>query len=237
MEPLYQQVIDTAEPILGLEVSGTNAAQPGVVRTWLSSYYPLKGEDDRVLGVNVVVQEITDLKRRQTERQQAETALRQSEERYRSLFNSIDEGFCVIELLFDSTGKANNYRFLEVNPVFEQQTGFEQAVGKTMREIVPDLEDSWYEIYGKVALTGEPIRFENAAEAINRWFDVYAFRVEGPEQHKVAVLFNDISDRKRTEEELRQKNAILSVINEALPTPIYVERSSRANCLRQSRHA
>ncbi|MBW4443239.1 MAG: PAS domain-containing protein [Plectolyngbya sp. WJT66-NPBG17] len=223
LEPIYQKVIDSAQPIINLEVSGTNPAQPGVMRTWLSSYYPLKDENDRVLGVNVVVQEITEFKQREAERKQSEAALQRSEERYRSLFDSIDEGFCVLEMMFDQTGKANNYRFLEVNPIFEQQTGFNQATGKLVSEFIPDLEPSWYEIYGNVALTGEPIRFENAAEAIDRWFDVYAFRVEEPEKRKVAILFRDITDRKRTEEELRQKNAILSVINEAAPTPIFVK--------------
>ncbi|MEP0919117.1 PAS domain-containing protein [Leptolyngbya sp. DQ-M1] len=223
LEPIYRQVIETEKPILNLEVSGMNPAQPGVLRTWLSSFYPLKSEDDHVLGVNVVVQEITALKQRETERKQAEEALRQSEERYRSLFNSIDEGFAVIELLFDDADKAIDYRFVEVNPIFEQQAGLKNAVGKTIREFVPDLESHWFEIYGRVALTGEPVRFENGSESMNRWFDVYAFRVEEPEKRKVAILFRDVTDRKRTEKELRQKNAILNVINAAAPTPIFVK--------------
>ena len=223
INPLYQQVIETGKPTLNLEVSGTNPAQPGVMRTWLSSYYPLKDKDDRTLGVNVVVQEITEIKRHDAERQEAADALHRSEERYRSLFNSIDEGFCVIEVLFDRSGAAIDYRFLEVNPIFEQQTGLKEPVGKTMRDFVPDFETDWYEIYGNVVQTGEPIRFENYTEAMDRWFDVYAFRIEEPEKHKVAVLFSDITDRKRTEAELRQKNAILNVINEAVPTPIYVK--------------
>ncbi|MBD1846030.1 PAS domain-containing protein [Cyanobacteria bacterium FACHB-63] len=223
LEPIYRQAIETEKPILNLEVSGMNQAQPGVLRTWLSSFYPLKSEDNRVLGVNVVVQEITELKQREAERKQAEEALRQSEERYRSLFTSIDEGFAVIQLLFDDAEKAIDYRFLEVNPIFEQQTGLKNAVGKTARELVPDLEGHWFEIYGRVALTGEPVRFENSSESLNRWFDVYAFRVEEPEKRKVAILFRDVTDRRRTEKELRQKNAILDVINAAVPTPIFVK--------------
>ncbi|HTL88408.1 MAG TPA: PAS domain-containing protein [Leptolyngbya sp.] len=174
-------------------------------------------------GLAVYFQDVTKAKRQDIERQEAAAALSRSENRYRSLFNSIDEGFCVIEALFDATGKAIDYRFIETNPVFEQQTGFKQALGKTIRELVPDIEPYWYENYGEVALTGEPIRFENAAEPMNRWFDVYAFRIEEPEKRRVAVLFRDITDRKRTEEELRQKNAILSVINEASPLPIFVK--------------
>ncbi|MEP0769162.1 ATP-binding protein [Trichocoleus sp. ST-U1] len=139
-----------------------------------------------------------------TERKQAEVALRQSEERYRTLFESIDEGFCLIEMQFDANNKPIDYRFLETNPAFGKQTGLEQAAGKTARQLIPNLEKHWYEIYGKVALTGESIRFENGSQVMNRWFDVYAFRVGQPESRKVAVLFKDISDRKRSEIEREQ---------------------------------
>ena len=73
-----------------------------------------------------------------TERRRAEESLRRSEERYRRLFDSIDEGFCVIEMFFDEAGSPTDYRFLEVNPAFEQQTGLVRAVGRTIREMVPD---------------------------------------------------------------------------------------------------
>ncbi|MFP4100991.1 PAS domain S-box protein [Coleofasciculus sp.] len=139
-----------------------------------------------------------------SDRKQAEVALRRSEERYRTLFESIDEGFCVIKMLFDQQDRPLDYRFLEVNPMFEQQTGLKQAEGKTARQLIPNLEDYWFEIYGKVALTGEPVRFENGSEPMNRWFDVYAFRVGEPEQRNVAILFKDISDRKQAEEALKE---------------------------------
>ena len=90
-----------------------------------------------------------------TEHKRAEQALRDSEERYRTLFNSINEGFCVIEVLFDEAGDPVDYRFVEVNPSFEKQTGMMGATGKRVRELIPDVEASWYEIYGNVALTGE----------------------------------------------------------------------------------
>ncbi|MEG4212802.1 PAS domain-containing protein [Microcoleus sp. S13_B4] len=139
-----------------------------------------------------------------TEQIQTAATLRQSEERYRTLFESIDEGFCIIEMLFDENDKPIDYYFLEVNPIFEQQTGLQQAVGKTVRQLVPDLEDYWIQIYGQVALTGEPTRFENGSEAMNRWFDVYACRMGEPETRKVAIVFKDISDRKLSEEILRR---------------------------------
>ncbi len=139
-----------------------------------------------------------------TEQIQTAATLRQSEERYRTLFESIDEGFCIIEVLFDENDTPIDYRFLEINPTFEQQTGLQQAVGKTARQLVPDLEDHWIQIYGQVAITGEPTRFENGSEPMNRWFDVYACRMGEPEARKVAVVFKDISERKRAEEILRR---------------------------------
>jgi PAS domain S-box-containing protein len=148
-------------------------------------------------------------------------ALRESEERYRNLFNSIDEGFCVIEVIFDENDKAVDYRFLEVNPTFQQQTGLENALGKRMRELAPNHEEYWFETYGKVALTGKAIRFENGARALNRWFDLYAFRIGNAESRKVAVLFKDVTERKREEEE---RESLLKTAQEARRT---AEEASR----------
>jgi len=137
------------------------------------------------------------------ERKAAEEVLRASEERYRTLFNSVIEGFCTIEMIFDAGGKPVDYRFLEVNPAFERQTGLHNAPGKLMRELEPNHEPQWFAIYGKVALTGAPMQFENEAKALGRFYDVSAWRIGGQESRRVAVLFNDITERKRAEEALK----------------------------------
>ena len=137
-----------------------------------------------------------------TARKKTEEALRQSEEQYRTLFNSIDEGFCVIEMLFDKNDKPVDFQFLEVNPSFAQQTGLRGAVGKRMRDLAADHEAHWFETFGEVALTGKPVRFVNEAKALNRWFDVYAFRFGGAESRKVAVIFMNITERRRAEQAL-----------------------------------
>lgn len=140
----------------------------------------------------------------------------QSEEKYRTLFESIDEGFCICEMLFDENGKPYDYRFLEVNPVFALLTGLEEAGGKTARELVPNLENHWVEIYGSVVQTGEPIRFEQQSIAMNRWFNVNAFCINEPQNHQFALLFTEISDRVRAEEERKQAEITLRASEQQL---------------------
>jgi len=77
----------------------------------------------------------------------------------------MDEGFCVIEMIFDSEGRPADYRFLKINAAFEAQTGLHNAEGKLMRELAPAHEAHWFEIYGRIALTGEPAHFLNEAKA------------------------------------------------------------------------
>ena len=134
----------------------------------------------------------------------AEERLRVSEERYRTLFEAIDEGFCLIEVRFDPTDGRADYRVVEANPAFYERTGFPHAIlGRWLREAAPQLEEHWYETYGQVAATGAPVRFEQGSDMLGRWFDVYAFRVDPPHDRRVAVLFNDISERKRHEEHVQ----------------------------------
>jgi PAS domain S-box-containing protein len=149
------------------------------------------GRPVRLLGTNRDV----------TAEREAEVRLRASETRYRALFDSVDAGFCIIEVLLDDAGRPVDYRFLETNPAFVRQTGLADAVGRTMRELAPAHEAHWFEAYGRVARTGEPARFEAAAEALGRWYEVYAVRVGDPGERRVAVLFNDVAERKRAEAE------------------------------------
>lgn len=121
---------------------------------------------------------------------------------YHTLVTSLDEGFCVVEMLYGPDGQPMDYRFIECNPAFEQQTGFHNAMGKTILELVPDHDSHWFEIYGKVAQTGDEIRFEQPATAMQRFYDVFAFRVGGEGSDRVGILFKDISEQKSNEQKL-----------------------------------
>ncbi len=123
-------------------------------------------------------------------------------EHYATLFKSMDQGFCLVEVLFDQSNHPIDFRFLEVNDAFEKQTGLCDAKGKRMRELAPAHEQHWFDTYGKVALTGESVRFENHAQALGRWYEVYAFRIGRPEHRQIAIFFNDITERKQVDKSI-----------------------------------
>ena len=153
-----------------------------------------------------------------TAERSTQKALQESEARYRTLFDSIDEGFCIIEMIFDDQQKPVDYRFLEINPSFEKQTGLRDAVGKTMRELAPQHEAHWFEMYGRIAETGETVRFQNRAEQLHRTYDVYAFRFGEPKNRQVAILFNDITKSKEAEAEILRSSQEVKATNEKLQT-------------------
>ncbi|HZN48440.1 MAG TPA: response regulator, partial [Ramlibacter sp.] len=147
------------------------------------------------------------------ERRDFEQRLEAKEERYRALFESIDEGFCVIKLLRGTDGQVRDYRFEEANEAFTTHTGLDDAVGRTIRELVPDHDAHWFELYGQVAQTGESTRFVQEAKAMKRWFDVHASRLGGAGSDLVAVLFSDITQRLVAEQDMRRLNEELAQAN------------------------
>ena len=145
-------------------------------------------------------------------------------DRYRALFQAIDAGVCVIEVKFDADDRPLDYRFVEVNPAFEAQTGLKDAAGKWMRELAPDHEQHWFDLYGRVALTGEAARFENLAAALGRWYDVHAYRIGDPAERQVAILFSDITERRRAELALRESEARFRTMADTAPAPVRLRK-------------
>jgi PAS domain S-box-containing protein len=155
-----------------------------------------------------------------TARNQLWDALLSSEARFHSLFSSIDEGYCLAEMVLDDAGDPVDYRFLVTNERFEAMTGLENAVGRTARELVPDLESSWVETYGRVALEGETLRFVDHSPAMGRWFDVFATPVTP--FGSFALVFNDITARHAAETELRESEERFRNMADHAPAMIWV---------------
>jgi signal transduction histidine kinase/ActR/RegA family two-component response regulator len=141
--------------------------------------------------------------------QAAEEALAESEERYRTLFESIDEGFCIIEFFDGPHGPLSDYVHIEANPAYALHAGIPNVVGQKLREMVGEEADAWVARYGAVLRTGKPIRFEQELVATGRHLELAAFRIEPASRRQVAVLFQDVTSRKRAEEALQRLNETL----------------------------
>ena len=165
----------------------TRKRKDGSIGFHTFSAHPVK-EGDRIVGLEGFLIDTT--------------AFHRLEERYQMLFNQMLDGFALHEMIFDAEGKPVDYRFLAVNPAFEKMTGLsaKDAIGRTVMEVLPGTEAHWIETYGKVALTGEPLRFESSHAGLNKHFDVYAFR---PQAGQFACVFRDTSELKRAEEQLK----------------------------------
>ncbi len=223
---IAERIFQSGEPVLNFEVSRTFPSQPGVHHTLLEHWLPLKDIEGNVNGINVVVEEITEYKRLEgelrnsqrtlesqvkkrtaelvrevSERKRALEELRKSEELYHSLFDNMLNGFAYCKMIFEH-GRPQDFIYLEVNSAFESLTGLRNVVGKKVSEVIPGLRESdaeLFEIYGRVALTGEPERFERYVEALHMWFSIAVY---SPEREYFVAVFDVITERKRAEEEL-----------------------------------
>jgi PAS domain S-box-containing protein len=137
------------------------------------------------------------------------TTQRRAEQNYKILFQEMLDGFALHEILCNEAGEPVDYRFLEVNPAFERMTGLkaEDIEGRTVLEVLPGTESHWIQTYGKVALTGEPVLFENYHADLNKHFEVRAFQ---PFSNRFACIFQDITARKKAEAEQMNLQARLN---------------------------
>jgi PAS domain S-box-containing protein len=144
-----------------------------------------------------------------SEQRATRAALQESERLFRTLFESIDEGFCVIEFLDGPHGVMNDYVHVLANPAYAANAGIEDVVGKKVRDMVPQEAEGWIDIYRQVLVSGQPLRFERELEHTGRFLELAALRIEPPERRQVAVLFQDITQRHRAEVALRDMNDTL----------------------------
>jgi len=159
---------------------------------WTYGFSPIE-DDTGVRGVLAICSDVTQAHRHTVD----------VEESYQALVASMDYGFCVLEMVFDGDGDPVDYGYLETNPAFEKQSGMVGVKGRTIKEIMPDIEDFWVRAYGDVARTGTPKRALHQAAALGKWFEIDAFRIGGAGSRKVGVLFKDVTDETRATEALR----------------------------------
>ncbi|MEO7068661.1 MAG: PAS domain-containing protein [Rhodanobacter sp.] len=178
------------------------------------SYSPLRDLDGTIKGVFCACMETT-------EQLRAEAKLRESEARWRGLFNNMQEGFFLGQALRDGNGHMVDFRFLEMNPGFEQQSGIvaADAIGRPVREVLPGIQEDLLQIYARVVDSGEPQHFEvYIPVAGNRWFEVRARRTS---IDQFAVLFLDVTARRSVETALRKSEATFRGLAQAVPNQVW----------------
>jgi PAS domain S-box-containing protein len=139
--------------------------------------------------------------------------LEKSQKRYHLLFNNLTEGFALHELIFDENGNPSDYRFLDINPAFEQLTGLtrEDTIGKGQHEVLPNEDPFWFNTYCKVALTGEPIQLSHYSPSLKRHYEVYAY---SPIKNQFAVIFKEVTNHYLVMEALKESEEQLKSVLE-----------------------
>ena len=185
-------VFDTGEPVRSEEVS---VLPGGEVRQYEYIFTPVFGDDKEVEAVVGITRDVTELR-------DTAAALKRSESLYEALFESVEQGIGVVEVWSTNgaNGGSTDFRWLEVNRAFEELSNINDPVGKRGREVSPRIAEFWFEIYRDVVRSGESVQFENYDEDVGRWFDVRAVPVGSNESRLVALIFTDITERKRREE-------------------------------------
>ncbi len=158
------------------------------------------------------------------QRAKLEGRMAQSEQKYRSLFQNMTLGYALHKIVFDDTGKATDYIFLEINDAFKELTGLKgkDIVGKHVTEVIPGIETNdadWIDKYGKLVAEGGGLHFNQYSESLGRWYEVYAY---SPLEGHFVALFDDITERKKMEDELEASEERFHKAFLSSPNPVVI---------------
>ncbi len=189
------QVLESDE-IVGLANHTVLIAKDGTEYQIADSAAPIRDGEGNITGVVLVFRDVT-------EEYRTQEAMRESENKFRDLFENMNEAFALHKIILDENGKPVDYEFLDVNPVFCQRLGMkpEDLIHKRALELFPKTEDSWIETFGQVALTGQPVEFTNYSVELDKYYET---RIYCPRRGYFAALFTDTTERRRAEEALRE---------------------------------
>lgn len=206
--PQFEAVFQRGENIYQENVP-VPCMRNGIVQDvyWTYSYSPIRNLSGDIGGILIVCHDVT-------EQRAAAELLRESELRYQRLFESMYEGFCIIEPIDTAPGEPLDFRYISANPTFVVQTGIGDVVGRTLREVIPTESDGWVQMYDGVVKTGVPLRFERELTTTGRTLELFAFPCGEQKRPMVGVTFSDITARKRAAavEKASQKSERLAAV-------------------------
>lgn len=214
---LFEKVFQTGKSCSGTEVLvATMRLGIKEIRYFDLFYQPIFDKENKEpIGVFTLSNDVSD-------KVVAIKKVGESESKYRTLFESMDQGYCTVEIITDDKGDCIDYRFIEINPTFERHVGLSHTLGKKVSELVTNIESKWFDFYGGVAKTGKPIRLEEESVALNKWFDVYAVRVGEEGDNKVGIFFTDVTERKRAERTLEESNERFKNLADESPMFVFI---------------
>jgi PAS domain S-box-containing protein len=212
----FLKISKNTRPFFNLE--NWNLTKNGQLVLLETSGVPIYDVDGQMVGYRGINRDIT-------ERKKIEEALKESEQLYRTLFDNSDDGFLLVEPVFEEDGNCD-FKILKLNKAYERQTGVNANVllGKKARTVIPALEEKYFSIVCKVAKTAKPLHIEEFNKASNKWYDSYYFPYI---ENKVGVLFRDITDRKKAETALRSSEESYRAYVESSPVAFFVINSKQ----------
>jgi len=217
--PLYDPNSGELTAVLGLDYPVGTWYMPAIIETVqitaiLLAIFMLS------IAINAMVKKNYLLEQKREDLLAANQALAESENEYKLLISQMQQGLAVHEIILDTTGKPVDYRFISMNKSFEEQTGLvgNEIVGKTVLQVLPNTEQYWLDNYAEVALTGEPLEYENYSRELDKYFHVNAF---SPQKNRFAVIVTDITARKKTDNTLRESEEKYRNIFDYSPVGIF----------------